>query len=518
MYLNQNAKKQSEKCFTYDLTRGIEGSGSSRQGRIISAMNVSQNEDARISPMDVFYRKSCPNDAISVGSYLGGVYYNSGDGFYFNGERKGDLSVGEKVYVNFSGRVYIFPDRSYYDINEDKFDCFYRSITGKIRIEVNNYQYAASYMYPDSGNLAEVFCESHSIKVNAANNIDYNGCYQINKVDKEKGKVYFGLLEGEIGGTIVDDVSLSNDVPALRGACVCKNRIFGYIGNKIYASVLGDPMSWCVKLDGGAGSYVYENTGGEDFTACTSSEDQPIFFTPDNIYKLYGSNVGEYSLRLISGFGGISDGLFGAHAKVLGDIYFVCGNSIVKFTGSRSDIVCRLSGGLITSFLCSPYYTKLYFCYRSDSGEHLCALDVLRGTIYEINIAGVKGLFNLCGNICAMTGTEIIALEGKREALPEGFVADGEILSSIEFYEIHNDWDRFSPSKLYLRGKIMRGGEVEIYCMLANCGEWSPVYKITEEGERLWEFSLPASLTDSFRLKIEGSGAYCLNNIYVLFS
>ncbi len=518
MYLNEKAKKQSEVCFTYNLTRGIEGLPG-KMGKIIKAQNISSMKAPFISPVAKFYRREYPNNAISVGSYLENVYYNTSDGFYFNGERKGDLTDGKKSFINFSGKVYIFPDRACYDIENDVFENVYRSITAKIKVHIRaGYkEFTAVTMGTGGINLAEFLKDSHSIELSGTYKGAFDGCFKINSYDLKKGEVYFGHFSIEFDTVSDNVITLTNAIPELEGACVCKNRILGYKGNKIYGSAFGDAMSWC-NFDDDNGSYRYENAGGDDFTACDNIDDQFVLFTADKAFKIYGDDVRDFSLRMASGYGGIGVGFENAHARVLGDIYYIQRNSIVKFTGSVSEVVCRLPDTEILSAFCFPYYNKLYFCYRTESGEHTCVFDVDTGAVYSLGIEGALGFINLNDNLCVVTDKEIVAIEGKGERLPSDFNRDGEILSSVEFSEIHNGWDRFSPSKLYIRGDIMPDGELDIYCMLGNSGEWNEVYKITKEGQRLWEFSLPASLTDSFRLKLEGKGSYVIGNIYVLFS
>ena len=517
MYLNQNTRKQSDRCFKYDLSGGIENSYAGKMGKIIAALNVSSKQNPMITSMGKLYRMSYPNDAICVGSYGENIYYNTRDSFYFNGVKKGNISFGEKVFVNFANRVYIFPDRIYYDLNTDTYEYFYRAVTAQLRIYKNDGQYEAQYSDSREGNLAEYFSESKSIKVTGSRDGVFDGCFKINGFDKEKGIVKFGHCEPDEDFLSTVVATISNGAPELLGAIACKNRVWGFIGNKIYASALGDGLSWC-DFDDENGSYFYENLGGDTFSAINSIEDQPVLFTHDNVYKIYGDNVIEYSLKMLSGHGGIEDGFYRCHARIFGDVYYINKNSIIKLSGARGDVICRLNDNDINAGFCCGYGDKLYFSYYAQNGEHLCVLDASFGIIYEIGIRGVKGFLNLYGGICAITDNEIISLDGKIADLPSDFVADTDITSYIEFNEIHNDWDRFSPAKLYLRSKILPDGELNIYCMLGNSGEWSFVHTVKEEGERLWEFSLPASLTDSFRLKIEGRGDYTLNNIYVLFS
>ena len=299
MYINQNAKKQSETCIEYKLNRGMEG-GSYGMGRVVRAVNLSGEAYPSVSPMEAFHRMAYPNDAVTVGSYLDHIYYNTSDGFYFDGQRKGDLAGGEKTFVNFSGKIFIFPDRAYYDIATDTMEHFFRSVTSKIRIDAVSNQFHAYFEDAREGNLAELFAGSKSVEVINSEKGLFDGGHKINSFDFSRGIVKFGHYEKEISNSNTIKVTLTNAVPELRGACVCKNRIFGYDGNKIYACAFGDGISWC-DFDDESGAYRYENVGGDDFTACESVEEQCAFFTSDRIFKIYGDNVKEFTLKMASG-------------------------------------------------------------------------------------------------------------------------------------------------------------------------------------------------------------------------
>lgn len=518
MYLANIQRKNGEKCFAYDISRGIEGLKKKEMGRVISALNYKSGDGAPLVSIGELLRCNYPSYAMSIGNVSGHIYYNSDTSFYFDGVEKGKLSLGRKAFVNFGDRIYIFPDRRYYDIKTDIFDSFDRSVTSsQIQIYLNKGEFEASYSLSSYGNLAEYFAGCSSIMITGSRNGVFDGKFKINSIDAENGIIRYGHSDVSIPSTAPGTVTISAEAPPLEGACVCKNRIIGYIGNKIYVSEVFEPMSWC-EFGGERSPYIFENIGGEPFTACDCIDDQPVFFTKDSVYKVYGENATEYSLRFVSGAGGIDASCSAAHTKIAGEIYFLCGNSIVKFTGTRCDTVAALDWDHIENGIFSSYENKLYLCGIADGRTCFYTFDVVEGCLCEMDIGVVVGFLNINGVMYAATRSSFIPLEGKEENVDFEFIRDKDIVSMLEFEEIHNGFERFSPSKLIFRGNVTDGGEIDVYCMLGNSGEWTPVYKITDEGERLREISIPSVITDSFRLKIEGKGKYSLKNIYVIYS
>ena len=515
MYLSENLKKSREQCFSYDLSHGIEKSRFGNMGKIVRADNISFDKTRAIFSREGLHGYKYPNDAISVGSYLGLLYYNTPNGFFVSGEKKGNLSTGKKSFVNFGGGVFIFPDCKFYNIITDELDYLYKQISADIKIVPNDTNWCKAYYSLSGGNLASDLADYGSIAIIGSINGIYDGNYKIEKYDFTNGSIYFKHVNFENQPVNNQTITITNKIPALEGACICKNRIFGFAENKIYASAQDNGLSW-LDFDSDDGSYFYQNMGGEYFVACDSLEDQAIFFTKNKIYKIYGNDAREFSLKVVSEYCGLDVDFGGSCAKVRGNLYFINKSSIVKFNGINCEEVCRLDEKNIASVKCQGFNDKLYLYYVSDSGQHFCVLDIDTGAVSHIGIKDVVGFFRIEDYVCVMTRGEVIVLDGNENALDLKYLPEGKVSSCIEFDEIYNGTEKISPMKLRMRAKIMRGGRLDIYCMFENSGEWIYVGKIDEERKRLFTFHLPCLITDSFKLKISGSGGYEITNIDVV--
>ena len=517
MYLNENIKRSGEKVFSYDFSRGIEKSRSGQIGKMVGAKNITSKNAPSISPVDNFYRRDFPNDAINVGSYLNLVYYNTPDGFYVNGEKKGDLLNGEKTFVEFDGGIFIFPDCVRYNVGMDIFEPLAKQLTAKIKISVVDESLCELSYIGDDGNIARDFERSGSIQISGSIDRIYDGYYKIEDRDFYKKCIYIKHANVENQPENQQFINISNCFPWLQGACVCKNRIVGFVDNKICVSAYNDPFSWC-EFEGEDGSFEYYNTSDGGFCACDSIEDQAVFFTNKNIYKMYGDDADEFSIKLVSSYCGIDDDFGSAHANVKGNIYFMNKNSIMRFSGINCEELCRLDEENITDAKFYSYNGKLYFCYVADSGEHFCVLDVDVGVVYELEISNAAGFAEIYDNLCIVTKNEIIAIEGNKRELDGRYKRDEYVFSSFEFDEIYNGFENFSPASVKVRANVGNLGELNIYCMLGNDGKWTWVGKIEAGDKRLWEFKLPVKLTDSLRLKFEGKMDYEVEKIGVIFS
>ena len=96
MYINQNARKMNETAFEYKLSHGLEG-GNDGMGRIVEAKNVVGLGSDFIKSRRKFSRAFIPSDAVSVGYYLGYVYYNTEDAFYFDGEEYTEITLDKNT-------------------------------------------------------------------------------------------------------------------------------------------------------------------------------------------------------------------------------------------------------------------------------------------------------------------------------------------------------------------------------------------------------------------------------------
>lgn len=170
----------------------------------------------------------------------GKLAYVDGADFYYDGEQKGPVTAGvndAKQMVSFQHKILIFPDKKYYDISTDTFGSLensYISSAGEISFTTNTI----------------VTTGDDFTGFNAGDAVTISGCTQ--EEDNNKTAVIVEVADSKL--TFSDNaftaasesevVTIKRMVPDMDFICESNNRVWGCVGNDIYASKLGDPFNW----------------------------------------------------------------------------------------------------------------------------------------------------------------------------------------------------------------------------------------------------------------------------------
>lgn len=235
----------------------------------------------------------------------GGLYcweklcWVDGTGFYYDGERKGAVTAGQKTFAALGAYIVIFPDKAWYNTLTGEFGSLEASWSGGSLTFTN-------------GKLYEEEAEANCIQASGVNWADYfkagdavtiSGCTKhpennktpiIREIDGDKLYFYeyIFVLDGEDGVTPYTEtgsLSVQRTVPDMLYVCENENRLWGCDKTTIYASKLGDIFNWNVYDGLATDSYSVDTGSAGSFTACISYLGYPIFFKEDHIYKVYGS-------------------------------------------------------------------------------------------------------------------------------------------------------------------------------------------------------------------------------------
>lgn len=133
-------------------------------------------------------------------------------------------------------------------------------------------------------------------------------------------------------------VTVARTVPNIKRACVSGNRLWGFDGDTIYASKLGDPLNFNV-FDGlSTDSWALEVRKQMDFTACVTYRGYPTFFKPDYVVRVLGDEPGNFTLDELE-IPGIMDrasGHDGVNTLVVvrNALYYLSVDGVVAWHGS----------------------------------------------------------------------------------------------------------------------------------------------------------------------------------------
>ncbi len=182
----------------------------------------------------------------------------------------------------------------------------------------NQYRIVESVNYCEEKGYCEVINELVTVR-NVTENlfdgfkkgdtVEIEGCTALpsnNKTATVVSKTDNKLIFAE--GTFVEkteneNITIRRKIPDFTSVCVYENRLWGFVGNTIYASALGDATAFFTYKGISTDSYSVQSNSAGDFTACVTYGNSCFFFKETSCYKLYGSRPANFKLTECYGMG-----------------------------------------------------------------------------------------------------------------------------------------------------------------------------------------------------------------------
>lgn len=457
-------------------------------------------------------------DPGGIGS-LNGLYWVSGDGFYYKGQKKGIVTKGEKLFAGMGTRVIIFPDKAVYNTETDTFESLEASYTS-----------SAGGTTFGNGKLYEEDAEANTITVAAADfnaifkagdAVTISGCTKhpennktpiIREISEDGHSLYFYeyvfTLDGEADKpedyTEPGEITLARTVPDLDWICVNENRLWGCKGDEIYASKLGDPKNFNV-FDGLASdSWSVPSGSAGTFTGCVSYLGYPCFFKEDKIFKVYGSKPSNYEL-MGSATMGVKEGC-GRSLAIAGEVlFYVARNGPTAYSGGIPSFIGDVFGGenwqnAVAGSDGLKYYISMT---AADGKRSLFCYDSRRGTWYREDETDAMGFAMEDGLHLLTAGGAVWRLDGG---------GTGQEESAFTWYAEFADFAEGSPdakgySKLQLRLELEEGADIAVKLRYDSAGDWETVREAEANGRKR-TILLPVipRRADHYRIRLEGTG------------
>lgn len=342
------------------------------------------------------------------------------------------------------------------------------------------------------------------------------GYHTLTYADNESGVYRFsGLIGGSVklmsvvGGTWY----LERKMPTLDYAVECKNRLWGchYDGNinEIYASALGDLISWN-KYDGlSTDSYAASVGTGADFTGAVNLNGNPVFFKSDRFYTVYVSSSGAHQIvETISP--GVKYGFGDSVAIFNSDVYYMGEDGVYKFSGSyptkvspnihlkqyESGVAGISSENYILttskdSSVCTYVYNTVRRIWHKWSGFKSVAYCTVKDVVYFLNEKGE--LYTAFGEDSYLADRRDYDHEGKFDWYAEtGMIG-------------YTDGRAKRIARVTIRADIPDGSCMKVYVRYDDNQYWEEVKEITSMlGSAI--ANIKPRRCDHFRYKIVGNG------------
>ena len=440
-------------------------------------------------------------------------------GFWYQGERKGDVTQGDKVFVALGSKILIWPDKAYYDTKTDAFGALEARWTGTGLSFQNGTIYGqeaqANTIQAQGVTWTDYFKKGDAITISGcATHAENNKSLIIRDIQDDKLVFYeySFALDGEKGDeayTEAGEVTLTRTVPDLDYVCENENRVWGCKDNTIYCSKLGDPFNWNV-FDGLAtDAYAVDTGSAGNFTGCISYLGYPVFFKEDHIYKVYGTMPSNFQVMGTEALG-VMEGCGKSLAAAGEVLFYLSRGGVMAYSGSLPQCISRQLGRLATSMGVAGTDGLHYYLSAQGEGERWSLLvydtqtklwhreDDTHATHFAAS-SGTLYLLNEAGEIWTVGETA----QPSEEAQQEGMV---------EWEAEFADFTDGSPDKkglfrLHIRLEVEEGGKVQAWVQVDSDGTWLPMGQpIGPTTKRSFQLPMVPRRGDHYRLKLTGTG------------
>lgn len=328
---------------------------------------------------------------------------------------------------------------------------------------------------------------------------------------KQGAKVLYEEFPFRSGYAKWEVVDMARVAPDLETLCACNNRVFGTVGNQIYASALGDVTNWQDFRGISTDSWYLDTGNPQPFTACAVVSGRPVFFTETDVTVLYGSYPSAYSTSVIH-TPGVRAGS-AASVTALGDyLYYLSLYGLCRFSvsGGATVISDVLGVRIMDCVSATDGRGVLFCCYGDDGSSFSYRLSGKSGTFCGEDELPFLCLCRLRGAIVGTDGRTLYHMSEDGE-IPDGYISEDFFTCRVIFSPFREDHATSSSNytmvpkrghRLIIRYKAVQA-PVRVYLRID--GEPSRIVYARENcmDEDVAVVPLPPFASDKYTVEIE---------------
>lgn len=440
-----------------------------------------------------------------------------GDGFYYDGVRKGTVTPGQKTFASMGAYIVILPDKRFYNTRTDEFGSMEAEWSG------TSLTFTNGVLYEVQADANTIFCQGvdFSKYFKAGDAVTISGCVKHPENNKtiivrqvSGDKLYFYEFSFTLDGenqeyTERGTMQLTRKAPDLLYCWENENRLWGCSESTIYASKQGDIFNWEVYDGLESDAYAVEPGSTGRFTGFIAYRGYPVFFKEEKIYKVYGSVPSNFEV-VGSATLGLAEGSAGSLAIAGETLFYLSRSGIMAYTGGIPQSVGKAFGTEnFRSAVAGSDGLKYYVSMQGDDGKwRLYVYDTQRGTWHiEDNTHATH--FAYCGgNLYCLNDLGEIWILGNPQEIPEGATEEADAPWFTEW----GDFTDGSPNKkgigkIQMRISLDRGARLKVLMQFDSDGVWQTVKSLVgEDPKRSYYMPLVPRRCDHYRLRLEGRG------------
>ncbi len=465
----------------------------------------------------------------------GGIYaweklcWVDGTGFYYDGEVKGRVEEGEKIFCCLTPYIVILPDKAYYNVQTGEFGSLESVLASQGTSLFSKHTHDGKVSDFDMISLTLVKNSPDIDTLRVGDTVTISGCVAVPENNISATIRGFGeynslLFDGGIFTIPQDewsiqeggDIKISRTMPDLKFICENESRLWGCTDTGIFCCKLGDPFNWNTHDLIDSDSWNWDPGSPGVFTGCVAYGGYPIFFKENQIYKVYGSYPSNYEV-LSSATLGLAAGSHGSFA-VAGEVLFYLSRSgICAYTGGIPQPMSKAFGNLrFHDAVAGSDGLKYYVSMRTGDGDwRLYVYDTQQGAWHIEDDRRFTHFATVNGDLLGLTEDGEILMLGNPANVPEDAVQEDPISWMAEFGDFTGqDPNKKGMTKLQLRLELEEGATMQVYLQFDSDGVWHKVNTVVGEGrKRSYYLPIVPRRTDHYRLRLEGTGGCILHSL-----
>lgn len=420
------------------------------------------------------------------------VYYGDKkiEGATVNDKKKQIATVGNYIVI--------FPDKKYYKVpTEDEPEGKFADM--EIVYTNTDLEFTASSIKKEGANFP--FEKGDSVTI--------SGCTIKPENNKESEVIIRSVSSDELTfdnnlftatdketGTVV----IKRSVPELDFICESNYRLWGTMGNTIYASKFGDPINF-KSFEGLAGDSYYIDVGSEGaFTGCTPYSSHICFFKENTLHKMYGSKPSNFQLATVNVYG-VQAGSERSMQIVNEQLLYKGVGGVYAYTGGVPELISENFGNNRYSDAVSCCDgEKYYISMKQGEDWHLFSYDVMKNIwLREDDTHAVDMEFHdgYVYYLDAEGGLHYIDKTADRNDIEWG-------ATFCTMHETMNE--RKGYSKFHLRMDLSAGAWLAVDIKTDSDLQWRQVYTTHNEKAKTITVPIMPTRCDSIDIRIRGKG------------
>ena len=452
--------------------------------------------------------------------------------FYYDGVWRPQVELTSGVENRrmeaINSKIVIFPDKKWYDIETtESGDLEAECSLTTVAVHKNEVTYEAEVTLTLGENTSPLtqFAKGDAISFSGLTTMGADGYDNnvenavIENIDYENNKIW--LAEGWIHYPTEDAAdwtesgtfTITRKVPDLEFILEYNNRLYGTMGNTIYASKLGDPTNWYYYSAGTAdASYAVAVGSDGDFTGIAPLPNQIAFFKEHCIHKLYGYKPSNYQLITTENVLGLEKGSDKSIQLVNGTVFYKSREGVMLYTGDSPVLISPQFGNdryydAVAGTDTLKYYISMK--KKGDDTQHFFVYDIAKGLWSEEDDTDAQ-CFTFIDN-------SLLYIDNKTQKIKE-VVGIHKLEDDIDWYARFGDFDEYGLyrraqfkenkriySKMQMRISMAEHSRVQVWISVDG-GAWESVANVDTLERRVVELPIIPRRCDSFGILVTGRG------------